>query len=111
MQLGYDTGKAKYRLYFRFHSGNNYGSIYVNHEIVDDHTIKFSFDPNAEVPWDTNGGKLYEWLPSLRAMVQLLCTGEYELSSTNFMVSNPLLLKSKSNPNNFVYIKFDTANL
>ncbi|MBR5638517.1 MAG: DUF4302 domain-containing protein [Muribaculaceae bacterium] len=111
LQLGYDTGKAKYRLYFRYNSGNNYGSIYLNHEIVDDHTIKFSFDPNAEVAWDTNGGKLYEWLPSLRAMVQLFCTGEYELSATNFMVSNPLLLKSKSNPNNFVYIKFDTANL
>ncbi|MBR5119276.1 MAG: DUF4302 domain-containing protein [Muribaculaceae bacterium] len=111
LQLGYDNSKAKYRLYFRFHTGNSYGSIYLNHEIVDDHTIKFSFDPNAEVAYDTNGGKLYGWLPSLRAMVDLFCTGEYELSCDNLMVSNPLLLKSKSNPNNFVYIKFETASL
>lgn len=111
LQLGYDNTKAKYRLYFRFNTGNNYGSIYVNHEIIDDHTIKFSFDPNAEVAYDTNGGKLYGWLPSLRAMVELLCTGEYELSATNFMVSNPLLMKSKSNPANYTSLKFDTASL
>lgn len=111
LQLGYDNTKAKYRLYFRFNTGNNYGSIYVNHEIIDDHTIKFSFDPNAEVPYDTNGGKLYGWLPGLRAMVELLCTGEYELSSDNFMVSNPMLMKSKSNPANFTSLKFDTASL
>ena len=111
LQLGYDNTKAKYRLYFRFNTGNNYGSIYVDHQIIDDHTIKFSFDPNAELPYDTNGGKLYGWLPGLRAMVDLLCTGEYELSATNFMVSNPMLMKSKSNPANFTSLKFDTASL
>lgn len=111
LQLGYDNTKAKYRLYFRFNTGNNYGSIYLNHEIIDDHTIKFSFDPNAELPYDTNGGKLYGWLPGLRAMVELLCTGEYELSATNFMVSNPMLMKSKSNPGNYTSLKFDTASL
>lgn len=111
LQLGYDNSKAKYRLYFRYHTGNNYGSIYVDHEIIDDHTIKFSFDPNATPAYDTNGGKLYDWLPSLRAMVDLLCTGEYELSADNLMVSNPMLMKSKSNPSNFVVLKFDTASL
>ncbi len=111
MQLGYDNSKAKYRLYFKYHTTNVYGSIYLDHQIVDDHTIKFSFDPNANPAYDTNGGKLYEWLPSLRAMVDLFCTGEYELSATNFMVSNPMLLKSKSNPNNSVVIRFDNASL
>jgi len=111
LQLGYDNTKAKYRLYFRFHTGNNYGSIYVNHEIVDDHTIKFSFDPNADNAFDTNGSKVYGWLPSLRAMVDLLCAGEYELSSSSMMVSNPMTMKSKSNPNNFVVMKFETASL
>ena len=111
LQLGYDNSKAKYRLYFRFHTGNNYGSIYVDHEIIDDHTIKFSFDPNADTPYDTNGGKVYGWFPGMRAMVDLLCTGEYELSADNLMVSNPMLLKSKSNPDNFVVLKFETASL
>ncbi len=111
LQLGYDNTKAKYRLYFRFHTGNNYGSIYVNHEIVDDHTIKFSFDPNATPAYDTNGGKVYGWFPGMRAMVDLLCTGEYELSADNMMVSNPVTMKSKSNPNNFVVLKFETASL
>ena len=111
LQLGYDNTKAKYRLYFRYNSGNNYGSVYVNHEIINENTIKFSFDPNAETPYDTNGGKLYDWLPSIRAMVELICNGEYELSSDNKMVSNPMLLKSKSKPANFVLMKFETANL
>lgn len=111
-QLGYDNSKAKYRLYFKYHTATSaVGSIYVNHEIIDDHTIKFSFDPNRADAFDNNGRQFYGWLPSLRTMVDLLCTGEYELSADNFMVSNPMLMKSKSNPNNFVYIKFDTASL
>ena len=111
LQLGYDNTKAKYRLYFRFHTGNNYGSIYLDHEIIDDHTIKFSFDPNADNPYDTNGGRIYGWLPSMRSMVDLLCTGEYELSADNLMVSNPMILRSKSNPNNFVFLSYTTSQM
>ncbi len=111
LQLGYDNTKAKYRLYFRFHTGNNYGSIYLDHEIIDDHTIKFSFDPNADTPYDTNGGRIYGWLPSMRSMVDLLCTGEYELSADNLMVSNPMILRSKSNPNNFVFLSYTTSQM
>lgn len=104
LQLGYDPAKAMYRLYFK--NGKYYGSIYVNHEIVNENTIKFSFDPNAEVAFDNNGQNHYNNLESMRAMVQLLCTGEYVLSADNVMVSNPMLMKSTSNPNNYVVLKF-----
>lgn len=104
LQLGYDPAKAKYRLYFK--NGKYTGSIYVDHEIVDANTVKFSFDPNAEVAFDTNGKNHYNNLPSMQAMVELLCTGEYTLSADNVMVSNPMTMTSKSNPSNFVVLSF-----
>lgn len=104
LQLGYDPAKAKYRLYFK--NGKYNGSIYVNHQIVDANTIKFSFDPNAEGAFDNNGQNHYNNLESMRAMVDLLCTGEYSLTATNVMVSNPMTMTSKSNSANFVVLKF-----
>jgi hypothetical protein len=104
LQLGYDAAKAKYRLYFK--NGKYNGSIYVNHEIVDANTIKFSFDPNAEGAFDTNGQSHYNNLPSMKAMVDLLCTGEYVLSADNAMVANPMTMTSKSNSANFVVLSF-----
>ena len=104
LQLGYDAAKAKYRLYFK--NGKYTGSIYVNHEIVDANTIKFSFNPEAEGAFDNNGQSHYNNLPSMQAMVQLLCTGEYTLAAENVMVSNPMTMTSKSNPSNFVVLSF-----
>ena len=104
LQLGYDAAKAKYRLYFK--NGKYTGSIYVNHEIVDANTIKFSFNPEAEGAFDNNGQSHYNNLPSMQAMVQLLCTGEYTLAAENVMVSTPMTMTSKSNPSNFVVLSF-----
>lgn len=104
LQLGYDAAKAKYRLYFK--NGKYNGSIYVNHEIVDANTIKFSFDPNAEGAFDNNGQSHYNNLPSMQAMVNLLCTGEYVLSANHAMVANPMTMTSKSNSNDFVVLSF-----
>ena len=104
LQLGYDPAKAKYRLYFK--NGKYTGSIYVNHEIVDANTIRFSFDPNAEGAFDNNGQSHYNNLPGMQAMVALLCTGEYTLTAENAMVSNPMTMTSKSNPSNFVVLSF-----
>jgi hypothetical protein len=104
VQLGYDHAKGKYRLYFK--NGKYTGSIYVNHEIVDANTIKFSFDPNAEGAFDNNGQNHYNNLESMRAMVALICTGEYTLTAENMMVSNPMTMTSKSNPSNFVVLSF-----
>ncbi len=104
LQLGYDAAKAKYRLYFK--NGKYNGSIYVNHEIVDANTIKFSFDPNAEGAFDNNGQSHYNNLPSMQAMVNLLCTGEYTLTANHAMVANPMTMTSKSNPSNFVVLSF-----
>lgn len=104
LQLGYDAAKAKYRLYFK--NGKYNGSIYINHEIVDANTIKFSFDPNAEGAFDNNGQNHYNNLESMRAMVDLICTGEYVLSANHAMVANPMTMTSKSNPSNFVVLSF-----
>ena len=104
LQLGYDAAKAKYRLYFK--NGKYTGSIYVNHEIVDANTIKFSFNPEAEGAFDNNGQNHYNNLESMRAMVALICTGEYTLTAENVMVSNPMTMTSKSNPSNFVVLSF-----
>ena len=104
LQLGYDAAKAKYRLYFK--NGKYNGSIYVKHEIVDANTIKFSFDPNAEGAFDNNGQSHYNNLPSMQAMVNLLCTGEYTLTANHAMVANPMTMTSKSNPSNFVVLSF-----
>jgi hypothetical protein len=104
LQLGYDTNKAKYRLYFK--NGKYNGSIYLTHEIVDANTIKFSFNPDAEGAFDNNGQNHYNNLESMRAMVALLCTGEYVLSAENVMVSNPMTMTSKSTPANFVVLSF-----
>jgi len=104
LQLSYDPAKAKYRLYFK--NGKYYGSIYVDHEIVNENTIKFSFDPNGELPYDNNGKSHYNNLPSMQAMVNLLCTGEYTLTAENKMVSNPMTMTSTSTPGNYVVIGF-----
>lgn len=104
LQLGYDNTKAKYRLYFK--NGKYYGSIYIKHEIVDANTIKFSFDPDAEGAFDNNGQNHYNNLESMRAMVALICTGEYTLTADHAMVANPMTMTSKSNPANFVVIGF-----
>ena len=104
IQLGYDPAKALYRFYFK--NGKYNGSIYVNHEILDDNTIKFSFDPEAENAFDQNGRNHYNNLESMRAMIDLLCSGEYTLTASHAMVSNPMTMTSKSTPANFVVLKF-----
>ena len=104
LQLGYDAAKAKYRLYFK--NGKYNGSIYVDHEILDANTIKFSFNPDAEGAFDNNGKNHYNNLESMRAMVALICNSEYTLTSENMMVSNPMTMTSKSNPSNFVVLSF-----
>ena len=104
LQLGYDNAKAKYRLYFK--NGKYYGSIYIKHEVVDANTIKFSFDPDAEGAFDNNGQNHYNNLESMRAMVALICNGEYTLTADHAMVANPMTMTSKSNPANFVVIGF-----
>ena len=104
LQLSYDAAKAKYRLYFK--NGKYNGSIYINHEIVDANTIKFSFNPEAEGAFDNNGQNHYNNLESMRAMVALICTGEYTLTANHAMVANPMTMTSKSNPANFVVLSF-----
>ncbi len=104
LQLGYEPAKAKYRLYFR--NGRYYGSIYVSHEKLDDHTIKFSFNPENPDAFDNNGKSHYNNLPSMKAMVELLCSDTYTLTSNNVMVSNPMTMTSASNSANFVVLGF-----
>ncbi len=115
IQLCYDSAKAKYGLYFSFGGtgGSSTGYIYLDNQVVDANTVKFTFNPDPDVAFDKNtqgkygnGQIYYEKLPSIATYINMLCASEFTFTSDNVMVPNPMTMTSKSNSNDFVVLSF-----